>query len=391
MSWLYKRPDSDRWWIGWRCNGQQFLKSTGQADKGKAETERAKVDALLAMQRAKSLTYEAFEAITGRQLPAKPIGEAFEDWLAEARGSTGPRTLVKYEAIARDFGSFLESKGRAGRIADVTRDDVQSFLSARRSVVSAATVNMARKCLSVFLRRCKGAGMIRDNPMESVKQFKVSREEKRVRQPFTLDEMRRLYAVAPDDFWRYMLLAGFFTGLRAGDLLTMPVGAVDFKARCINLTSRKTGARIHIPIAAPLFDLLVKLKAEPARKNAAPSDPLWPEHSARYTDKKGSWYAQRFYDRLLVPAGIAKSRPHRSAGNKRSDRRRVNEKSFHSLRHSYVTTLAASGANQQIVKALAGHSGDAINDLYTHVPIAVLQSAVETLPDFTTNEKEGSK
>jgi len=37
MAWLYRRQDSNKWWIGWRANGRQFLKSTGTEDKSLAQ------------------------------------------------------------------------------------------------------------------------------------------------------------------------------------------------------------------------------------------------------------------------------------------------------------------------------------------------------------------
>ena len=48
MAWLYQRPDSDRWWIGYRQNGVQVLKSTGQTDKAAAQRELDRTEAMLA-------------------------------------------------------------------------------------------------------------------------------------------------------------------------------------------------------------------------------------------------------------------------------------------------------------------------------------------------------
>ena len=73
MAWLYQRPDSGRWWIGYRHNGVQVLKSTGLEDKKKAEIELAKVQAMLAANRAGTLTLEVFQAITGRTLPTMTL------------------------------------------------------------------------------------------------------------------------------------------------------------------------------------------------------------------------------------------------------------------------------------------------------------------------------
>jgi integrase len=259
-------------------------------------------------------------------------------------------------------------------------------LNQKRAKVSAATANMSRKCLSVFFRRCKSVGVLRDNPVEGIKQFKAGREEKRVRRPFTLAELGKLYQHAPDDFWRYMVLAGFFTGLRLGDLVMLPVGAVDFKNRTINLLTRKTGATMHIPIAPPLYSMLDKMRE--ARKGCNPTDLFWPDHAKRYDAHGSGWFGQRFYDMLLVKAGIAAVRSHESAGRTKADKRKVNEVSFHCLRHSYVTTLAALGQSQQIVKALAGHGSSQVNDLYTHLPAEVLKPAIALLPDITKTTEE---
>jgi integrase len=168
----------------------------------------------------------------------------------------------------------------------------------------------------------------------------------------------------------------------------MPIGAVDWKVRVIRLTTRKTGKTMKIPIATPLFDCLLRLRAK--RRGAQPTDPLWPALASRYEKSGGAWFSQRFYDLVLVKAGLAKRVPHRKQANAKSprDARRVNELSFHCLRHSYVTTLAALGMNQQIVKELAGHSSDEINDLYTKLPLETIRDAVAKLPDIVGTERD---
>ena len=85
----------------------------------------------------------------------------------------------------------------------------------------------------------------------------------------------------------------------------------------------------------------------------------------------------------MVKAGVASPRTRGSSRKSKTDRRQVSEVSFHCLRHSYVTTLAKLGQSQQIVKALAGHSSDEVNDLYTHLPIEALTPAIALLPDIT--------
>ena len=383
MAWIYKRKDSDRFWMGYRQNGAQVLESTGQTDKVEAQKVLEKIKAMLALERAQALTVDVFQQISGRKLPTATLKAALESWTNEARGSAGPRTVEKYQALADSMIKHFRANEQGPLVSNMTREELQEFLNAKRATVSASTANMSRKCLSVFFRRCKTTGATRENPMEGIKAFKPSREEKRVRRPFSQVELAGLYQQAPDDFWRYMVLAGFFTGLRLGDLVTIPFGAIDFKKRTINLLSRKTDTQMRIPIADPLFAILSKLK----RNGVKPTDPVWPEHAARYEASGAGWFSQRFYDLLLVKAGLVTVRPHRSSTRAKTDKRVVNEVSFHCFRLSYVSTLAALGHNQQIVKALAGHSSDEINDLYTKVPPAVLKDAVALLPDITKGKK----
>src|SRR5258705_8658402 len=48
------------------------------------------------------------------------------------------------------------------------------------------------------------------NPVMAVKRFKASAAEKLKRRPYTLQEVASIYDKAPDDFWRYMILGGFY-------------------------------------------------------------------------------------------------------------------------------------------------------------------------------------
>jgi site-specific recombinase XerD len=61
----------------------------------------------------------------------------------------------------------------------------------------------------------------------------------------------------------------------------------------------------------------------------------------------------------------------------------VSPVSFHCLRHTFVSLLKITGASQSTAKELAGHSSDAMSDLYTHVDEATLTKAIKQLPQVT--------
>jgi integrase len=380
MAWLYQRKYARskpaHWWMGFRQNGKQVLQSTGLCDREAAQRELDKIEAMLAAHRAGVLSFKLYQEISGRTVAPATVKKALEDWIDETAKSASKNTLKLYQALSDALTKHFRVTDQGPMVSDLTREQLQGFLNERRENVAASTANLTRKCLSVFIQRCN----LRDNPLDGIESFKVGLKEKNNRRAFTHTELGLLYQHAPDDFWKYMVLAGFFTGLRLGDLATMPIGAVDFKSRIITLRTRKTGTDMHIPIAAPLYVMLSESRAQ--RKNAKPADPFWPEQAKQYEDQGPGGFSYQFRT-LMAKAGIVSPRAKGSAPKSKTDMRQVSEVSFHCLRHSYVTTLAKLGQSQQIVKALAGHSSDKINDLYTHLPAEALQPAIALLPDIT--------
>ena len=381
MPWLFKFQNSKVWWVGYRLHGQQFLRSTGHRERTDAEKELQRINTMIVAQKANLLTLGVFEELTGKTIPRITLRDALADWLNEVRGAAGQRTVEKYESVAKALEEFFRSNDRGPMLSEITSVELSRMLGEKRASVTASTTNLLRTCLAIFFKRSKLRGYIRENPVEAIRAYKAGTEEKRKRRPFTQAELVTLYQVAPDNFWKYAVLGGFTTGLRLGDLVTMPIGAVDWKARCLRLNVRKTGKKIYIPLAPEFFKMLKTMAA--SRPDAAPTEAFWPEHAARYETTGAKWFSQRFYDLVLVKAGLASVRPHRQGTKQKSDKRAVNDVSFHCLRHSCVSTHAANMQNQQLVMALAGHSSDEVNDLYTTLPPTVLAKAVAQLPDIT--------
>ncbi len=61
------------------------------------------------------------------------------------------------------------------------------------------------------------------------------------------------------------------------------------------------------------------------------------------------------------------------------NRCKLTERSFHSLRHYFCTTLIRRGASVEAVRQLAGHSGLAVTQRYVHATAADLQGAIAKL------------
>jgi len=66
--------------------------------------------------------------------------------------------------------------------------------------------------------------------------------------------------------------------------------------------------------------------------------------------------------------------------------RKVAERSFHSLRHSFVSALSTAGIAVELRQKLAGHASEQQNLHYTHPEIAALRAAIDKLPGLSTKK-----
>jgi site-specific recombinase XerD len=60
--------------------------------------------------------------------------------------------------------------------------------------------------------------------------------------------------------------------------------------------------------------------------------------------------------------------------------RTVTSKSFHSLRHTFVSQLANSGVPSEIRQRLIGHSDSGVHKKYTHLELQGFRDAVAKIP-----------
>src|SRR5262245_52016703 len=119
--WLYTRPDTDKWWMGYYHNGKKIQKSTGQTDKVEAQKVLKKVEAMIALQAANALTVETFQALSGKTLPNGALKSAMDSWINEAAGATAPSTLIKYQAVRDDLIKYLHATERGPLLMDITQ------------------------------------------------------------------------------------------------------------------------------------------------------------------------------------------------------------------------------------------------------------------------------
>jgi len=271
----------------------------------------------------------------------------FGDLAASTRRSYGP--LLR--RIEKEFGDFPLSglADRRSRGVFMGWRDRVAEVSGRRQADYAWTV-LAR-VLSWGLDR----GMVPANPCE--KGGRLYRGS-RVDNVWSADDEALFLARAPKHLHLPLIIA-LWTGQRQGDLLRLPWSAYD--GTHIRLRQGKTGARVLIPVGAPLK---AALDAEPRRCPVI------------LTNTEGKPWTSDGFRASWRKAGAASG---------------ITDLRFNDLRGTAVTRLAVAGCTQAEIATITGHSsrdvGAILDAHYLHRDPALAESAILKLERGTKFSK----
>lgn len=386
MAWLYRNPRSRFWFIGWRVGKKVFNRSTRVTDRKEAEKNLATYNLMAAANRAKRLTEAFFNSLTGRELERITLRDGTDKFLEKCKGTTQPGTFVRYRMVIDYLLEYLHATDTAPLLGDVAGEIIQQFLNDARERTSATTANFYRKVLNALFGHALENKKITSNPVKDIGTFKASKEEMEIgRRPFELAEIRDAYNSAPNDFWRFAIVFGLYTGLRLGNVVTLRWREVDLARKVVNVVDIKSPDKLQIPIESPfLLNSLAELRHRAPK--AKPEDFLFPDYARLYLTKtkdgeNNASDLSREFRGILVKAKLLDRYKHRKDGSGRSCRRAVAALSFHSLRHNFVTMLKERGASQMVARELVGHDSDAVNELYTHTSPEIVRRSLKKLPE----------
>jgi integrase len=114
-------------------------------------------------------------------------------------------------------------------------------------------------------------------------------------------------------------------------------------------------------------------------KGLKPSDPLFPVAKGRCVEGGGVMRVSASFRRLLARLGLA-PRGNRAREGAVEGRRRVNELSFHSFRHTATSMLKNAGVSDSVTRDIVGHESQAVSENYTHIDEGTKRAAMEKLP-----------
>jgi len=279
--------------------------------------------------------------------------EAFIAMLAAERGAAR-NTLAAYR---RDLAQAEEV---IGDLAAAPRDAVALLAGAWASLAPSSVARKA-SALRQFFGFATDEGWRRDDPSGALPAPRARRPLPKV---MGHDQIAALFAraeaeAAGDDLRAVRLLALiellYGSGLRATELVSLPLAAVPRDAPFLTVTGKGGTARL-VPVGtralAALGRWLALRPAVPVSRYLFPSG------------KTGHLSRVRLFQLLKALAGRAGLDP---AGI-----------SPHVLRHAFATHLLEGGADLRVLQTLLGHADIATTQIYTHVDAARLVALVNS-------------
>jgi integrase len=270
--------------------------------------------------------------------------QASSDFTARAE-STRRSYIALIKRIEKKFSDFPLSALTDRRTRGIFKEwrDLIAATSGYRQ--ADYTWSVLARVLSWGLDR----GLILKNPCErGGRLYQATRNEK-----IWTDDDEAIFLKHAPEHLHLALLLGLWTGQRQGDLLRLPWSAYD--GTDIRLRQSKTGARVLIPVGAPLkaaLDLAAQTKHGPIILTSTDQQP-WTSDGFRASWRKAC--------RKVGIVGVT----------------------FHDLRGTAVTRLAVAGCSEAEIATITGHSLRDVRSIldarYLHRDPALAASAIRKL------------
>ena len=367
MASLHRRPRSKYWHAAWRdVAGKLHFRSTKETNRTKAwnialawqHCERSAITEA----NVRKVLSEILERNTGGALRTPSVRDWFTQWLQ----TKGEETKARYTGISNAFFAFLG--GRADRpLAGIVPAHIQGYIDQLKlTKVSDKTVALHLQALKSAFNRARRMQLLESNPADPIT---VTVEDEVQRELFSEAEARMLIDAA-DAEWKTLLLVGYYTGLRLSSAATLPWDAVDLLNKTISIPKPgKRGRPVLLPIHG---DLLPHLESIAGTDRT--DEHIMPALAGAESGGKRGLSLE--FKRIARKAGVDLREITRSNGHKFCKR------TFHSLRHGFVSGLANVGVAPEQRRAMTGHKTESVHARYTHLKTETLRTAINKLPSL---------
>ncbi len=271
--------------------------------------------------------------------------QAFLDHLASRRSAHTVR------AYAVDLSQLA---GLAPTLTDLKPERVRKYLRE----YGTSPVTRARKLSAVrtFVKYLRAVGKIDDDPTESVEApIRRRRLPKAISALETNDLLDQTDVGRTPRRDRAMLELMYAAGLRASEVVAVNIGDFDLKEGTVRVRGKGNKERMTLFGTACREAIETYVSRERTPSNLTPEPLFTNDRGGRITSRTLQNVVKRWALSCGLPPGITP----------------------HTLRHSFATHLLDGGADLKTVQQLLGHESLATTQIYTHLSIERLKTAVD--------------
>jgi integrase len=328
-------------------DGKMHQRTTkmGNIDDAKKIVEMAKLKELEMAAMANALTADSLQAImAGRRCTMEM---AIEEWAQWREQNAEPNTIHTQRTMLNQWVRSLGAE--AWPVTKITADHINGFVNEADENVGKSTRTLRLSAIRSLFKLCNARCYCMTNPSQEagVQMRLLSHEQKEPvkRKPISEAQYRHIMANT-EGFWRWATALSYWTGLRMSDIANLEWSC--FTGDSIIVHMQKTDVRVAIPLAEPLIGggELGRIMLEMS-DDAAAGKFCFPKQRKLVNDPARRHHLSMQYGRLLSSCGIE----HRS---------------FHCLRHSFVTRLNHAGKSLEEIGRVVGHSSAKVTEGYAH-------------------------
>lgn len=273
-----------------------------------------------------------------------------------------PSTFQRYEGIYR---KYIKNSDIAGlKLKDCNTIKLQKFFNDLSNTYSYTQLRYLCDVMRNFFNWCIDSGYILKNPCLKIeikgnKSEIIKRKKENKIEILSEDEIEKIKEYIKGTEFELLFLLDLSTGLREGELLALTWDDINLNKKTLRIEKSVKEVYVYddennrhietivqvpktmtsfrtIPIPSTIISKLKKVK----NKNGI----IFHDENMNYLKAKNVSYK---WKKVLKDCNI----PH---------------KKFHSIRHTYASTLLKNGVDIQTVAELMGHSAIAITQIYLH-------------------------